>query len=163
MRRYKTIALAAVLLSALAFPAMAWGPWCGWGGPERGWKGERMPDGGYYGKGFSYYSPRQADLSVEQKERIGKIDEEFFKKTQSIRDELRRARLEMDIAMNSEKPDETRVWEIQKKISDLQDRFDRERIRHHLEIKKILPDARFRPAMDRPFMGRWGGWGPGRI
>ena len=84
------------------------------------------------------------------------VDDEFFRKTSSLRDEMRVKRAEINLLLNSEKPDESKIRDAQKQISSIRDQLDQERIRHQLSVKKIVPDARFGPGTGKGFNRGWG-------
>lgn len=153
MRRYGlALALTAVLV-ATAVPAMGYGPW--WGGRAQDSDSPRYGRGQGW-EGCPYYGYQGSNLTDEQKARLKKIDDEYFRKTSSLHDEMRLKRAELNVLLNSEKPDEAKISDTQKQISSIRDRIDQERIRHQLSVKKVVPDARFGPGPGRGFFRGWG-------
>ena len=140
MKRYSKLFTLTALLVALTVPAMAHGPW--WGGRGQDNDCPRYERGQGWG-GCQYDNSWQDNLTDDQKAQLKKVNDEFFNKTSSLRDEMIQKRLEMKKLMNSDKPDETKIWDTQKQISALKGQLDQERIRHQLSIKKIVPDAKF--------------------
>lgn len=149
MKRYGMAIAVMAILAAMALPAMAYGPRCGQG-PD----GPRFERGQGWGCPFADYQDR--DLSAEQKAQLKKLDDEFIKKTSSIREEMFKQRREMSTLLSSDKPDEAKVWDTQKRISALKDQMEQEKIRHHLAVKKVVPDAKFGPGAGKGFFRGWG-------
>lgn len=153
------LAGAALLVVAFAATSMAFGPGPRWSWSERAYEQPYGPDRGCLMRGGFFGGYQNQDLSDEQKDRIRKIDEEYFTRTRTLRDDLRRAALELDIALNSDKPNEAKVLDLHKRVTELRNKLDQERVKHFLEVKKIDPDARFRTAMGwnrrGPGQGRW--------
>ena len=153
MRRYtRILALLAVLMTA-ALPAMAYGPW--WG--ERG-QGTDCPrfERGQGWADCPYYGSRSGSLTDDQKAQLKKVDDEFFKKTSSLRDQMRLKRAEMAIQLNSDNPDEKKIMDTQKQISSIRDQIDNERIRYQLSVKKIVPDVNLGRGSGKAYGRGWG-------
>ncbi|MCU0576042.1 MAG: periplasmic heavy metal sensor [Desulfobacterota bacterium] len=148
MKRYGlALAMVAIMLAA-ALPVMAFGPRCGQG-PD----GPRFEKGQPAG-GCPFYDYQSSNLTDDQKAQLKKLDDEFYKKTSPIRDEMRQGKREMNTLLSSDKPDEAKIWATHKRVSSLKDQLEQERIRHQLNVKKVVPDAKFGPGK-----GMSRGWG----
>ena len=64
----------------------------------------------------------------------------FFKATSDLRRQIHQKRLELQSEMAKEKPDGARAGSLQKDISNLDARFDTERLAHRLRMKAISPE-----------------------
>lgn len=148
MKRYSLALALTALLMAVAVPAMAHGPW--WGGRGHDNDSPRYERGQGWA-GCPYINYQDSNLTEDQKAQLKKIDDEFFKKTSSLHDQMRLKRAEMRLMLNSENPDESKIRDTQKQISSVRDQIDQERISHQLSVKKIVPDARFGPGAGKGF------------
>ncbi|HOJ13874.1 MAG TPA: Spy/CpxP family protein refolding chaperone [Deltaproteobacteria bacterium] len=166
MKRTMIIVLTLSILTALAVPLMAWGPRWGYGPDGRGMMYDRddRGDRGGFCRGGMYFAPGAGDLTPEQRERVDKLEAELYKKLEPLAQQERIKVLELEAAINADKPDEAKVLDLHKQIASIRDQIERARIRHQLEVKKVVPEARFRPVYMRGFMGGMGfGRGCGRI
>ncbi len=95
---------------------------------------------GKYGRGNgNCMGNRFATLDESQ---IGQADAErkaFFEATDDLRRQIHQKRLELQSEMAKEKPDVARAGSLQKDISNLDARFDRQRLEHRLRMKAIHP------------------------
>jgi Spy/CpxP family protein refolding chaperone len=150
MKKIATLAGIMALVGALAVPAWAHGP--GWG---RGPYGQAGPGYcAYYGGASGGWG---GNLTSEQREQLDKLYQKFFDQTAQLRSELWAKRSELNVQLNTTKPDAEKVMALQKDISDLQAKMAQERIIMALEARKISPEAGF----GRGVGPMWGGYGPG--
>ncbi|HOS96905.1 MAG TPA: Spy/CpxP family protein refolding chaperone [Deltaproteobacteria bacterium] len=150
MKEYRTIVMV-IVLALIAIPVMAQGP--------RFWQGERPGDcprweRDWEGRG---YGPAGLELTQEQRDQIRKLRDAHIEKTRPLRDEMQKNMQELQTQMNSNTPDEKKIWDTQKRISSLRDQLQQERIRHQLSVKKVAPEANFRMNLGKGY-----GWYSGR-
>lgn len=153
MKRYGQLFILVLIMAALSTPVMAqgFGP-CG---------RKQNPDcplyNGDYGRPYGhFFNLRDRDLTEDQRTELGRVNSDFIKKTASIRSDMRQKRQEMVTYLDSQKPDERKIRDIQKQISSLRDQMDREWIEYSLSIKKIAPEARLSDAGKKGRHGRFG-------
>jgi Spy/CpxP family protein refolding chaperone len=156
MKKIATVAGIMILVVALAIPALAQPP--GWG---RG----RYVQGGpgycpYYGAAYGGW---QGNLTDEQRGQLDKLYQNFFDQTAQLRSQLWAKRSELDVQLNTSKPDPEKAKALQKEISDLQAKMAQERINLAIEARKISPEADYGRGWgyERGFGPMRGGYGPG--
>jgi len=148
MKKITTISGILLLALALAMPALAW--WPDWG------RGHQMM--GYEDRGqgyFQQYGIGGSELSRDQWNKIGKLDQEHYDETADLRNELWKKSTELSNLLNSTDPDVEKAKEIQKEINDLRAQLDEKRLSYELEARKTVPEGR----LDRGY-GRGMGYGP---
>jgi zinc resistance-associated protein len=164
-----------VLLAALvAYPAFAFGPPWGWGGPMMGYGGYGGPMMGYgsygggpgacwnYGRGYGnpgYGNRAYGNLTDEQEKQLDELNQKFFNETASLRNDIWKKTNELNVLMDSPNPDVEKVKALQKELSDLRANMAEKRLSYDLEARKIAPDTRYA----RPWgygYGHMMGWGP---
>lgn len=160
MKRLTMILGCVILVAAIAYPVLAWGP--GWGrghhmmgyerGPGYGWQG-----GGDYGS-----------LPQEQRTQLDNLHQKFYDDTAALRNEIRAKSGELDTLLNTSNPDPEKLRALQKEVSDLKGKMAEKRLDFELEARKVAPDARLGRGYDQgygPGMGygrhHMGGYGPG--
>ncbi len=153
MKRYGQLFVLVLIMVALSIPIMAQG--------FGAYRGKQNPDcplyNGDYGRPYGhFFNLKDKDLTDEQRVELGKINSDFIRKTASIRSDMHQKRQEMMTYLDSQKPDEKKIRDVQKQISTLRDKMDREWIEYSLSIKKIAPDARLSDAGKRGRHGRLG-------
>lgn len=136
------VTVASILVLAMAATVYA-GP--GWG-CRGGW-------GGGYGPG-----PSRADLSAEQQKKADALELDFLKKTEPIRAEMRKKKIEMRELVSKENPDEQAVQKKREEIWALQDKMIAERRVLATQMRGLLtPEQRTKIGPFGP-----GGFGRGR-
>jgi Spy/CpxP family protein refolding chaperone len=160
MKKIATVTGIMVLAVALAVPALAQDP--GWG------RGPSAQGGGpgycaYYGG--AYDRPR-SNLTEEQRQQLDQVYEKYFGQTAQFRSQLWAKQSELNVLLNTSKPDAEKAKALQKEISDLQAKMSQERINLALEARKISPEAGYGRGWGYGRYGRgvgpmWGGYGPG--
>ena len=134
MKRVITVIGIIVLVGAIAVPVSA---------RNRGWGGEPGMMG-YQGKTPGRdYGRRTDKLTEEQRSQLDELSKKFFDRTSELRLEAGKKSLELNSLMNSSDPDTEKTKALQKEVSDLRAKLAQERITHQLEVRKIVPDARF--------------------
>ena len=111
-----------------------------------------------YGRGMDRGYGRFGYTSGLSDEDLKKLDEErtaFFETTKNLRDDIFKKGLELRSDLVKQNPDTKQAEKLQKKISQLETRFDQKRIDHIVKMKKINPNA------GRGFGGRGRGFGAG--
>ncbi len=135
-----------LLMGALAYPVLAWGP--GWGGMQGGmgtWGGP-----GYCWRAGTAYG----SLTPDQQAQLDQLRQKFYNETADLRSQLWAKRGELNSLLTAQNPDQNRVRELQNEINDLRAQLSQKRLDFQLEAKKIAPNA-------GPGAG-WGGPGYGR-
>ncbi len=134
------------LVGVLAAPVLAHRG--GWGGSSRGfdncWQGSG-PDG---------------NLSESQNAELDKLEQKFFNDTAKLRDENWAKSEELDTLLNAADPDVKKVKAVQKEITDLRAKIDRQRIDFELEARKITPNSGYARGYSRGYGRHMMGYGP---
>ena len=135
----KTISIlgALLLVAAIAYPVLAWGPGGGWGGMHRGmgWgygPGNCWNNGGGYG-----YN----NLTQEQAAKLDQLRQDFFNDTTPIRNELWNKYSQMNTELTAATPDRARITTLQNEINDLRAKLSQKRLDFNLETRKIAPNT----------------------
>ena len=135
MRSAKVFGLLTLLLAvALGATAYAQGCWGGGGGWFRG-RGAAPPA-----------------LTAEQQQQADSIRLNFLKKTEGLRSEMRKKRIELMELQAKKSPDEKAIDRVRQEIWGLQDKMIKERRAMSRELDALLPPGQ---------RGRLGGFGPG--
>ncbi len=162
MKKIATLTGIMVLAVALAVPALAQGPGWGRGRYAQGRPGYCPYHGGAYG-GWA------GNVTDEQREQLDKLYQKFFDQTAQLRSQLWAKQSELNVQLNTSKPDPEKAKALQKEISDLQAKMAQEQITLALEARKISPDADYGRGFG-PWSGGYGramgygratGYGPG--
>ncbi len=96
---------------------------------------------GRYGRGKGNCVESRFDsLGEEVSGQVAAERNAFYKATGDLRREIHQKRLELQSEMAKKNPDAARAGDIQKDISELDARFDRERLEHRLRMKAIHPE-----------------------
>jgi len=156
MKRNVQILSTVLILAAVSFPIMAQGF-----GPNQGRAYPDCPrfnsdDRGPY---CGFFTLDDRNLTDVQREQIKKAQDDFFKKSQSMRNDMHQKRQELIAHLNTQKPDEQKIWGVQKQISSLKEQMDREWVKYSLNIKKIAPDAAMSAAGPTRKSGKPGPYG----
>jgi Spy/CpxP family protein refolding chaperone len=114
----------------------------------------QMQGGGMMGPGMM--GPN-AQLTPEERQKIAAANADFWKKTEDLRGDIYRKRLEMQIEMSKKSPDEATLMKIEDELLALQGQVAKLRIKHRLALKAINP----RLGMMGPGMMRGGMMGQG--
>ncbi len=80
-----------------------------------------------------------ARLTPEERRKVARVRADFWKKTEDLRGDIYRKRLEMQIEMSRKSPDEATVMKIEDELLALQGKLARMRVRHQLALKAINP------------------------
>lgn len=139
------------LVGVLAAPVLAhrggWGAWSR--GFDNCWRGSE-PDG---------------NLSESQNAELDRLEQKFSNETARLRDKIWAKSEELDTLLNSAEPDVKKVKAVQKEITDLRAKIDRQRIDFELEARKITPNSGYGGGYSRGYgrhmMGYGGGYGHG--
>jgi Spy/CpxP family protein refolding chaperone len=140
MKSAKLISLLSVIM-VVAFVATA-GAQC--------WRG----NGGFAGKGGP-----MAKLTPEQRQKVQSLRLEFLKKTEPIRSEMRKKRIEMMELQAQAKPDPKAVDRVRQEMWNLQDKMIKERREMARSLDGIIPPGQrggFGRFGRRGMMGRYG-------
>ncbi|MGD8775885.1 MAG: periplasmic heavy metal sensor [Syntrophobacterales bacterium] len=116
-----------LLVTVLAAPVFAdrWGN-SGWGrGPGSCWR-----DNGSYG-----------NLTENQSGDLARLEQKFYNDTAQLRDQIWSKTEELNTLLNSADPDVKKVKSLQKEITDLRAKMDRQRLDFELEARKIAPNG----------------------
>jgi zinc resistance-associated protein len=144
MKKTLTIMGALLLVAAVAYPVLAWGP--GWGGMHQGMGWGHGP--GYCWNGGT--GNGSGTLNQEQGTKLDQLQQNFYNDTAPIRNELWNKSRELNTALNAANPDRARITALQSEINDLRAKMSQKRLDFELEARKIAPNT-----------GVAGGYGPG--
>ena len=127
----RNIIIAIVLVTLIIFSINAFAhSGMGWGHHGSGW---------YHQDG--YHPGNTGRMTQEEYDQLEQKREEFFRGTQSIRDNLYEKGLELENELAKPEPDAGKASQLQKEISGLQSQFDQKRIEHTVEMRKLNPNA----------------------
>lgn len=118
--------------------------------------GQMMMDGDY---GYGRHMRGDGDeygLSDEEATKLDSAREKFFDETRELRGKIDEKQIAMRNEMIKENPDQDKVVNLQKELSELQAEFDQKAISHRLEMRKLMPEN----FKNRGY-GRGAGRGPG--
>ena len=135
------------LVGVLAAPVLAHRG--GWGGSSRGFDNCRQgsgPDG---------------NLSESQNAELDKLEQKFSNDTAKLREKIWAKSEELDTLLNAADPDVKKVKAVQKEITDLRAKVDRQRIDFELEARKITPNSGYARGYSRGYGRHMMGYGPG--
>lgn len=151
MKKTLTIIGALLLVGAIAYPVLAWGP--GWGGMHRGGMGWGHGPGSCWGNGGGHW---YGNLNQEQAAKLDQLRQKFYSDTEPIRNDLRNKSRELSSVVNAENPDKAKAETLQSEINALRDKLSQERLSFQLEAKKIVPNTGVAE-------GYGSGYGPGMM
>ena len=136
MKKTLTIIGALLLVGAIAYPVLAWGP--GWGGMHRGGMGWGHGPGSCWenGGGYGY-----GNLNQEQAAKLDQLRQKFYSDTEPIRNDLWNKSRELSSVVNAENPDKAKTEALQNEINDLRGKLSQERLSFQLEARKIVPNT----------------------
>ena len=140
-----------LLITALAVPVFARGRGWGMGGHMMGNRGGGSGSCGQYDRGYGSQNP-------EERTRQDQLDQEFYRDTTKLRDQIHSKSAELDAVLNSPNLDPEKAKSLQKDISELQAKMDEKRLSYELEARKGAPKGSYGGGYDRGY-GR--GYGPG--
>lgn len=126
---------ALLLVAAIAYPVLAWGP--GWGGMHRGMGWGYGP--GYYGNNGGGYG--YSNLSQEQAAKLDQLRQDFYTDTAPIRNQLWNKSSELNDALNAATPDRDHITALQNEINGLRAQLSQKRLDFSLKARKIAPDT----------------------
>ena len=138
MKRTLTVLGIVLLVAVFAYPVFGRG--FGWGG---GYMMGNWGGGPGYGGNYNTYNRGYGNLTEDQTKQLEALDRKFSDRTADLRDKLWTKSGELNTLMNSANPDPARVQSLQKEITDLRARLDKEGTEYALEARKITPDTRF--------------------
>ena len=96
-----------------------------------------------YGPGYGRHMRGNGGWGSLSEEDAAKIDaarEAFYKDTRELRDQIYDARGALRNEMEKDQPSEDQVVKLQKKVSQLQAKFDEKAVAHKLEMNKLMPE-----------------------
>lgn len=133
MKKLATLLGIMSLVGAIAVPVLAQGP--GWG------MGRHM---GIWGSGPGYApGPGNTTLTEEQRTQLDTLYQKFYDDTAELRDEILAKSRELNTTLNASELDADKAKALQKEISELSAKLAQERLNFRLEVRKIVPEARF--------------------
>jgi zinc resistance-associated protein len=135
------------LVGVLAAPVLAYRG--GWGGWSRG-SGDCSQGSGFYG-----------NLTESQNAELDRLEQKFFNDTAKLREETWAKSEELNSLLNAADPDVKKVKAVQKEITDLRAKMDRQRIDFELEARKITPNSGYARGYSRGYGRHMMGNGPG--
>ncbi|MBU0990874.1 MAG: periplasmic heavy metal sensor [Proteobacteria bacterium] len=118
---------------------------------------------GFQGNGFCTAVLSIPDLTADQKSTITSLKDDFYKDSQTLRDEIDSKQLELKNLMEAETLDKNKIFATQEDLSELNQKLQKSALTFHVSVSEILtPDQRktIGPA-NCPLMGGAGGQGYG--
>jgi len=96
-------------------------------------------DRGYNRGGRLDFSER-LDLTEDQQTKFDALRVDHFKSTQELRDQVREKQVKLDDLLNNDEIDVKNVEKLVAEIGQVRTKLMRERINHHIEVRKLLTD-----------------------
>jgi len=165
MKKLAMVIGSLILVAAIAYPVLAYGP--RWGsGP-----GIHMRGYGADGpRGCRQYERGYWNIPPEAQGKMDQLRQEFYTGTDPLRKEIWSKHAERNTLLNSANPDIETLRTLQKDISDLKSKMAEKRLDFELEVRKIAPEGSdaggyygrgYRKGYGKGYGGRMGGYGPG--
>jgi zinc resistance-associated protein len=126
---------ALMLVAAVAYPVLAWGP--GKGGRYQGMGWGHGPGSCWNNNAGSGYGA----LNQEQAKQLNQLRQNFHNDTAPIRNELRNKQWEFTTEFNANEPDRAKLATLQGEINDLRAKLSLKRLGFRLDARKIAPNA----------------------
>jgi zinc resistance-associated protein len=140
-------------IAALGFAYDGYGP--GYGGHMMGYGGGygymmgpgMMGYGGGYGPGMMGYGPGYGrmrgngygNLSQEDAAKLQQSQDQFFDQTRELRNSIRDKQFALNDELQKTNPDNAKIADLQKQLSQLESQFDQKALDHQLELRKEFP------------------------
>lgn len=83
---------------------------------------------------------RLAELNSEQKDQLAALRQQFVDDTAETRIALNTARANLEIIMNTSKPDEKAIKKLIQEITNLEAVLLEKKVNHQIEIRKVAPE-----------------------
>lgn len=154
MKRLAIVLGSVMLVAAVAYPVLAWGP---------GWvRGHHMMGYSGAGPGYAWQSGRgYGNLTEEQRTQLDMLYRKFFDETATLRNEIWTKSGELNALLNSSNPDREKVKSLQKELSDLEAKIAQRRLDLALDARKMVPEGGFAPGWGMGYGMMRPGWGMG--
>ena len=158
MKRFGIIFGIVVLIAAIAYPVLAWGP--GWG------RGYKMTGNWGGGQGYCWrFDKGYGNLTQEQQSALEQINRKFSNETATLRNRIQAKWGELNTVLSAPDPDAEKAMALQREISDLRSQLSEKQLAYQLEARKIAPGAYtgsgYRKGYRRHMMGYDPGMGYG--
>ena len=151
MKKIIAILGIAFLVGLIAYPAFSRGPGSGWGHHGMDYWDRDTRHGHMYYRGYE-------GLSDADRSKLDELDQNYYKETEGIRNQLFEKSDELGALLDSSNPDTDKVTALQREISDLRGTLDQKEIGYELESRKIVAEYRSDGRSNRGY-GRGGTWG----
>lgn len=83
--------------------------------------------------------PCFATLSADQQKQMTELQQQFYKDTQGLRQQIAEKRAELNLEMTKATPDVGKAQAIQKELSALEADMEQRQVAYRIEMKKICP------------------------
>jgi hypothetical protein len=146
-------------IAALGFAYDGYGP--GYGGHMMGYGGGygmmgygggygynmgpgMMGYGGGYGPGYGHMWGNSGpngygNLSQEDAAKLQQSQDQFFDQTRDLRNSIRDKQFALNDELQKTNPDNAKIADLQKQLSQLESQFDQKALDHQLELRKEFP------------------------
>jgi Spy/CpxP family protein refolding chaperone len=110
-----------------------------------GYGGYMMAPGMMYGPGYGGHmwgnGPYGAgNLSQQDAAKLEQSQEKFFNDTRDLRNSIQEKQFALNQELQQTNPDQTKVLNLQKDLSQLESEFDQKALEHQLELRKAFPE-----------------------
>ncbi len=122
-----------------------------WGNHGSGWN--------HMGSGGPGYGHMMGDLNDDDFKKMDEERRDFFKETETLRQEVYQKELALESELAKKNPDVLKAVSLQKEVSGFKAQLDQKRIEHMIRIRGILPDAGSRYMGRGHMMGYGSGYG----
>ena len=143
------------LIAAIAYPVFGHGP--GWG------RGNHMTDNRGGGPGYCWQNDKgDTNLTSEQQTRLDRLNQEFSKKTATLKNKIRAKSDDLNTVLNATDPDIEKAKALQREINDLRSQLAEHQLAFEIEERKIDPDFRSGRGYGKGYGRHMRGYGPGK-
>ncbi|MGA8239003.1 MAG: periplasmic heavy metal sensor [Desulfobacterales bacterium] len=95
---------------------------------------------GYGGHMMGYGPYGYGNLSPQDAAKLEQSQETFFNDTSDLRNSIQEKQFALNQELQQANPDQTKVTNLQKELSQLESQFDQKALQHQLDLRKNFPD-----------------------
>lgn len=118
---------------------MGYGP--GYGGYMMGPGMMGYYGGGYGGHMMGYGPYGYGNLPPQEAAKLHQSQEKFFNDTLDLRNAIQEKQFALNQELQQANPDQTKVTNLQKDLSQLESQFDQKALQHQLDLRKNFPET----------------------
>ena len=97
-------------------------------------------DSGYGGHMMGYGPYGYGNLSPQDTAKLEQSQQKFLNDTSDLRNSIQEKQFALNQELQQANPDQTKVINLQKELSQLESQFDQKALEHQLDLRKNFPD-----------------------